>query len=220
MADLYLVDNYGNYRCSEIDFGFNDTYDAMNHEHIRNNETMDYDDYNCFGYALGTYNWGVPYLTYSYLEELQDEKLIDNRSIIDYEQDLISEIMDIAKEINKPLDYDEVGVICERIMSGRFNDIFAIEIAKRHILSAFDNIRLVESFDELQSNEYGIVYAASTTDFHFGKYYPIHNCYTHKFGNLEPEIIFREDDLFRGGYNSKRIYFAKKTEDDECLILP
>lgn len=218
MAALYLVDNYGNYRCSEVDFGFNATYDVMNFEHTRNDETMDYDDYNCFGYALCTYNWGVPYLTYDYLDELQDEGLVDDWDVTDYEQNLISEIVDIAEDFDNAINYEDAGVVCERIMHGQFNNTFAIEIAKRHILSAFADVRLVNSFTELHSDEYGIVYATSFTDFHFGKYYPETGYYTHKNGNLEPQIVFHEDDVFRGGYNSRRIYFAKKRKDDICLV--
>ena len=211
MGTLYLADNYGNYQCSEIVFGENDTYDALNSERIRDDTTEEFDDYNCFGFALGTYNWGVPYITHSYLDELKESNIIKNSDIVEYELQMVEEIAVIAKErFHVDLEYDTIATICDVIMNGDFADTFALEIAKRHMLSTFKDLRLIGSFDELEKDEYGIVYAGGNFDFHYAKYIPSEKCYIHKMGRLEPEIIFNEEDVFGERYCSKRLYFAKK----------
>lgn len=211
MGMLYLTDNYGNYQCSEIVFGENDTYDALNSERTRNDNTEDFDDYNCFGYALGTYNWGVPYITYSYIEELEADNVINKNDVVEYEIQMAEEIMNISKEVfNVELEYEAAAHISDTIMYGNFADTFALEIAKRHMLSTFKDLREIKSFDELKENEYGIVYAACSHDFHYAKYIPEEKYYMHKMGHLEPEIVFREKDIFGERYRSKRLYFAKK----------
>ena len=218
MALLYLTDNYGHYRCDELDYEETPDYDALNSKRSRGvDNTLD-EDYNCFGYALGTYNWGVPFITYSYLYELSDDGIVGADDINEYEQDMIYEIIDISDRVfHAKLDYESAGVIAEIIMCANYDDTFALEIAKAHMLAAFPDLRAIDSFDELLPDEYGIVYAAATFDFHYARYYPEHGYYCHKNGRLEPEIVFFEDDVFRG-YNSRRLYFAKKRKDDVCLV--
>lgn len=218
MALLYLTDNYGGYRCDVLDYGEVPTYDAMNCKRSRGIDNMLDDDYNCFGYALGTYNWGVPFITYDYLDELQDSGLMTDSDIQFYEQELMQEILAISEEnFHTPLDYENAAAISEAILYGNYSDTFALEIAKSHMLAAFPDMRAITSFDELLPDEYGIVYAAASNDFHFGRYYPECGYYCHKNGHLEPEIVFHEDDIFRE-YPSRRLYFAKKRKDDACLV--
>lgn len=220
MANLYLVDNHSNYRCSELDFGFNNTYDVMNFEHTRNEKNMDYDDYNCFGYALGTYNWGCPYLTYDYLYELKDNGIISNNDITEYELILANEIIEIAKiKFHINMSYEDASIINDNILSGVYSDTLALEIAKRNMLAAFRDLRIIQSFDELKENEYGIVYAVGDSDYHYARYYPEHYCYIHKIGRLDPEIVTDENSIFGERYYSDRLYFAKKRSNNDYFDL-
>ena len=83
-----------------------------------------------------------------------------------------------------------------------------------HSVCAFAN-----DFDDLDSDEYGVVFACGDDDFHFGRY--DEGSYSHKQGSYQVEIAANEDEIFGDRYYSDRIYFAKKKDStyDKALLF-
>lgn len=84
------------------------------------------------------------------------------------------------------------------------------------ILADFSDVRVVQSFDDLQPDEYGILFRIGKRDFHFIKYGRNHQYY-HKQGAMDIERISAKSAnamlWFGGGdvvYTSPIVRFAKK----------
>ena len=72
-------------------------------------------------------------------------------------------------------------------------------------------MRRIESFDELNPDEYGIAYRGTDWDFHFAKYDQLTDTITHKLGPQQIRKVKELDDAFEPyGYDTKTVFFAKK----------
>ena len=80
--------------------------------------------------------------------------------------------------------------------------------AKKIMLKTFPDLRVVEDFDELKEDEYGISFACSYDDFHFGKYED--GIWTAKCGGFPIHEYENEDEVFGDEYDSPRMRFAIK----------
>lgn len=195
-------------------------YDALNSDNYRNDDTQDTDEYNCFGYALETYNWGTPLPTF---HDLKDALECDYISKAEYNKicsTIAKEMHQILKEQNADsLPKKAFNLLFKTIMWDRYNDTVALELAKRHMLSTFPNLRELkagtrkEMDDQLEANEYIIAFAATAHDFHFAKREK-GDFWSHKIGRLDIEDgIANIKDIFGDRYPSKIFYFAKKRND-------
>ena len=155
--------------------------------------------FNCMGYAFGCYAWMMP--LDAYFEDGSDiaiEYSCNNGGITD-------------------------AMIDERIIdavdSAYYANDYLMEVFVDRILKDFSDVRIINDFDELDSDEYGVVFACGDDDFHFGRY--DEGIYSHKQGGYEVEIAENEDEIFGDRYYSDRIYFAKKKDNtyDKALLF-
>ena len=271
MMDIISVTAVKNLR-GEFYTAIEDPTNATNCRTQKNSRTI---NYNCGGYALGTYTWFVPYFTMSAVDEdvwyekcvaeyIQQRKDIPEKCLKcngwrcrngcgwSCPFDAASEYA--AQEAESYEESDEFQVIKDEVLdafeecfraawrAGEYSsmsleggdfpedsDIFwdtfdteflgafeeqgygnptALRLATKMMLAAFHDLRQIDSFDELQDGEYGIVYAAGGGDFHFCRYED--GVYTHKMGANWIEEVDHYDDAFGDRYDSKRIFFAKR----------
>lgn len=170
-------------RISEYDV---EDFDIFNHQNTRTKEDIKNStgSYNCMAYAFGAYEWLLPLDTWD-----EDAGDILEELGIEYSEELCNRIWD-ALECNA------------------FDDNILMKLAIERMLAMFPDLRRIKSFNELEDDEYGIVYAAGGRDFHFGRYED--EVWTHKKGGLRIEEVNCEDDVFGSRYDSKRFYFAMK----------
>ena len=155
--------------------------------------------FNCMGYALGCYAWMMP--RDAYFEDGSDiaiEYSCNNGGISDA---MIDES------------------IIDAVDSAYYANDYLMEVFVDRILKDFSDVRIINDFDELDSDEYGVVFACGDDDFHFGRY--DEGIYSHKQGGYEVEIAENEDEIFGDRYYSDRIYFAKKKDNtyDKALLF-
>lgn len=155
--------------------------------------------FNCMGYAFGCYAWMMP--LDAYFEDGSDvaiEYSCNNGGMIDA---MIDES------------------IIDAVDSAYYANNYLMEIFVDRILKDFSDVRVINDFDDLDSDEYGIVFACGDDDFHFGRY--DEGIYSHKQGGYEVEIARNEDEIFDDRYYSDRIYFAKKKDStyDKALLF-
>ena len=188
--------------------------------------------YNCGGYALGTYNWYIPFnnrdlvsdnaeedwLTRNNCEsywDLNEKDLESLNSYIDYSVDEGElELYDMLSKINIPKGMgieDAQDEISNMYYNHIYNTKLALEIATYNMLHTFKDMRQIKSWKELKSDEYGIAYRCSDDDFHFVKYDQLKNKFSHKMGFFDvEELPSMEAGFEEYGYSSDTIYFAKK----------
>jgi hypothetical protein len=180
--------------------------------------------YNCGGYALGIKKWFSPFFDADSQEVLRDdegdwsmkddnaEELMNNDYIfpVELEEEILEtmteEINDIANEFPE---YSDTNNFEKVYNNHEFNNPIAMILAVRHILAAFKDIRRIDSLDEVEEDEYGIVYATCTDDFHFVRW-DRESGFSHKKGCMNIEFIDSYDEGFGEKYTSEKIFFAKK----------
>ena len=208
--------------------------DIYNSDGTRNMNTVVTESCNCGGYALETYNWFLPIFIESVVSDDAEEKwLIENEyedtDNLDWkeESDMYATIQDAVNEtfanLKEEAEYifgdnynEQVEKEVELVyFSSLYNTETALALASAHMLEVFDDLRAVESFDELEEDEYGIIYRGGGWDFHFVKYDQLTDTYTHKMGFHEVEEVEDEDEAFGEEYDSRSLYFAKKRNDFE-----
>lgn len=155
--------------------------------------------FNCMGYAFGCYAWMLPL----------DAFFEDGSNVaIEYSRNNggISDAM-----------IDES--IIDAVDSAYYANDYLMEVFVDRILKDFSDVRVINDFDELDSDEYGVVFACGDDDFHFGRY--DEGIYSHKQGCYQVEIAGNEDEIFGDRYYSDRIYFAKKKDStyDKALLF-
>ena len=155
--------------------------------------------FNCMGYAFGCYAWMLPL----------DAFFEDGSNVaIEYSRNNggISDAM-----------IDES--IIDAVDSAYYANDYLMEVFVDRILKDFSDVRVINDFDDLDTDEYGIVFACGDDDFHFGRY--DEGIYSHKQGGYEVEIAGNEDEIFGDRYYSDRIYFAKKKDStyDKALLF-
>ena len=146
--------------------------------------------FNCMGYAFGCYAWMLP--LDAFFEEGSDvaiEYSCNNGGMIDATID---------------------ASIIDAVDSAYYANDYLMEVFVDRILKDFSDVRVINDFDELDSDEYGVVFACGDDDFHFGRY--DEGIYSHKQGSYQVEIAGNEDEIFGDRYYSDRIYFAKKKD--------
>lgn len=170
-------------RISEYDV---EDFDVFNHQNTRTEEDIKNSAscYNCMSYAFGAYEWLLP------LDRHEEDP------------------GDILEELGIECTEELCDRIWEALELGIYEDNILMKLAIERMLTMFPDLRRIKSFDELEDDEYGIVYAAGGGDFHFGRYE--NEVWTHKMGDLRIEEVGCEDDVFGSRYDSKRFYFAMK----------
>ena len=146
--------------------------------------------FNCMGYAFGCYAWMMP--LDAFFEDGSDIAIEYSRN-----NGGISDAMIDAS-------------IIDAVDSAYYANDYLMEVFVDRILKDFSDVRVINDFDELDSDEYGVVFACGDDDFHFGRY--DEGIYSHKQGCYEVEIAGNEDEIFGDRYYSNRIYFAKKKD--------
>lgn len=157
-----------------------DEFDVFNSKHSHDDD--DQCDYNCMAYAFNAYQWINP---------------------IDFEWEELDDLIKEAKVSSKL----HVKNFSKAYWNFDFNNHFIRRIMILRLLKVFPNLRVINSFDELKDNEYGISFATKEDDYHFVKFED--NKFSHKRGWLPIEEIKSDIEGFRDhGYNSKIIRFA------------
>lgn len=155
--------------------------------------------FNCMGYAFGCYAWMMP--LDAYFEDGSDIAIEYSRN----NGGMIDAMIDAS--------------IVDAVDSAYYANDYLMEVFVDRILKDFSDVRVINDFDELGSDEYGVVLACGDDDFHFGRY--DEGIYSHKQGCYEVEIAENEDEIFGDRYYSDRIYFAKKKDStyDKALLF-
>ena len=155
--------------------------------------------FNCMGYAFGCYAWMMP--LDAYFEDGSDIAIEYSRNNGGMTDAMIDES------------------IIDAVDSAYYANDYLMEVFVDRILKDFSDVRVINDFDELNSDEYGVVFACGEDDFHFGRY--DEGIYSHKQGCYEVEIAGNEDEIFGDRYYSDRIYFAKKKDStyDKALLF-
>lgn len=155
--------------------------------------------FNCMGYAFGCYAWMMP--LDAYFEDGSNVAIEYSRNNGGISDAMIDES------------------IIDAVDSAYYANDYLMEVFVDRILKDFSDVRVINDFDELDSDEYGVVFACGDDDFHFGRY--DEGIYSHKQGCYEVEIAGNEDEIFGDRYYSDRIYFAKKKDStyDKALLF-
>ena len=155
--------------------------------------------FNCMGYAFGCYAWMMP--LDAYFEDGSDIAIEYSRNNGGISDAMIDES------------------IIDAVDSAYYANSYLMEVFVDRILKDFSDVRVINDFDELDSDEYGVVLACGDDDFHFGRY--DEGIYSHKQGGCDVEIARNEDEIFGDRYYSDRIYFAKKKDStyDKALLF-
>ena len=155
--------------------------------------------FNCMGYAFGCYAWMMP--LDAYFENGSDIAIEYSRN----NGGMIDAMIDES--------------IIDAVDSAYYANDYLMEVFVDRILKDFSDVRVINDFDDLDSDEYGVVFACGDDDFHFGRY--DEGIYSHKQGSYQVEIAGNEDEIFGDRYYSDRIYFAKKKDStyDKALLF-
>ena len=155
--------------------------------------------FNCMGYAFGCYAWMMP--LDAYFEDGSDIAIEYSRN----NGGMIDAMIDES--------------IIDAVDSAYYANDYLMEVFVDRILKDFSDVRVINDFDDLDSDEYGVVFACGDDDFHFGRY--DEGIYSHKQGGYEVEIAGNEDEIFGDRYYSDRVYFAKKKDStyDKALLF-
>ena len=116
--------------------------------------------FNCMGYAFGCYAWMMP--LDAYFEDganVAIEYSCNNGGMTDAMTDVS---------------------IIDAVDSAYYANDYLMEVFVYRILKDFSDVRVINDFDDLDSDEYGIVFACGDDDFHFGRY--DEGIYSHKQG--------------------------------------
>ena len=156
--------------------------------------------FNCMGYAFGCYAWMMP--LDAYFEDGSDIAIEYSRNNGGISDTMIDES------------------IIDAVDSAYYANEYLMQVFVDRVLKDFSDVRVIDDFDDLDSDEYGIVFACGDDDFHFGRY--DEGIYSHKPGGYKVEIVENEDEIFGDRYYSDRRYFAKKkgsTYDKALLFI-
>lgn len=193
--------------------------------------------YNCGGYALGLEGWYMPYITpyraqyeadnaydeanyyatnAGNLEEEDAKRVKWVKFVNKYWEDIFDDVIEGFRDWfaacfgMAPTEADE-----DRLGDWDSEDSFDLSVYV--MLHSFPWLRLVNSFDELDKDEYGVAFAIGNGDFHFCRYDD--GIYTHKMGGGIIEEVESYEKAFEGNwswnysrYNIGPALFAAKKE--------
>lgn len=187
-------------------------------------------NYNCGGYALGIYEWWIPYMTPTRIEhdynEVYDEAdwydesdtsedAIRARKNFEYWDARYSDLLDGFEYLFRlcfDREYDETDE-CDL---ADFDSKLCMDFCIFILLRSFKWLRRISSFEELKEDEYGIVFAIGHGDFHFVRYE--NGIFTHKMGGTNIEVVKKWKEAFRFPYGDEvrydagHAFFAAKKE--------
>ena len=160
--------------------------DPFNRNGKRNRSNTDTDDYNCGGFALGTYSWYVPYHS--------DEQ---------------TNIYDRWANIQMCLDAaEDADNIADRIAARKTAHTYVVSLLNlfvKRILEDFPSVHRVHNFEEIKSDERIILFRIGADDFHFIVSFD-HKHWWHKYGwNYIEELC--EDEVLDTEWANGR-YFS------------
>lgn len=155
--------------------------------------------FNCMGYAFGCFAWMLPL----------DAFFEDGSEVA----------IEYSRNNGGMTDATIDASIIDAVDSAYYANDYLMEVFVDRILKDFSDVRVINDFDDLDSDEYGVVFACGDDDFHFGRY--DEGIYSHKQGSYQVEIAGNEDEIFGDRYYSDRIYFAKKKDStyDKALLF-
>ncbi len=191
--------------------------DPLNKTNYRNTNNTYNEDFNCGGWALNTFNWLCPFVTHASmcgLADLEDEADdYDDEVLAMNENRFFTDINDYEKRLNNYLnECHEYGGDDGIFYDTQWDNTIVAMLSKMHLLAAFPDMREVNSFDELNDDEYGIAFATRDDDFHFIRYFD--GVITGKCGGLDiHEYDSIEDGLDYLGYTQNKTYFARKIQE-------
>lgn len=196
--------------------------DPLNKTNYRNTNNTYNEDFNCGGWALNTFNWLCPFVTHASmcgLADLEDEaddcddECDDDEVLAMNENRFFTDVNDYEKRLNNYLnECHEYGGDDGIFYGTQWDNTIVAMLSKMHLLAAFPDMREVNSFDELNDDEYGIAFATRDDDFHFIRYFD--GVITGKCGGLG---IHEYDSIENGldclGYTQNKTYFARKIQE-------
>lgn len=196
--------------------------DPLNKTNYRNTNNTYNEDFNCGGWALNTFNWLCPFVTHASmcgLADLEDEaddcddECDDDEVLAMNENRFFTDVNDYEKRLNNYLnECHEYGGDDGIFYDTQWDNTIVAMLSKMHLLAAFPDMREVNSFDELNDDEYGIAFATRDDDFHFIRYFD--GVITGKYGGLGiHEYDSIEDGLDCLGYTQNKTYFARKIQE-------
>ena len=191
--------------------------DPLNKTNYRNTNNTYNEDFNCGGWALNTFNWLCPFVTHASmcgLADLEDEADdCDDEVLAMNENRFFTDVNDYEKRLNNYLnECHEYGGDDGIFYGTQWDNTIVAMLSKMHLLAAFPDMREVNSFDELNDDEYGIAFATRDDDFHFIRYFD--GVITGKCGGLGiHEYDSIEDGLDYLGYTQNKTYFARKIQE-------
>lgn len=195
--------------------------DPLNKTNYRNTNNTYNEDFNCGGWALNTFNWLCPFVTHASmcgLADLEDEAddcddECDDEVLAMNENRFFTDVNDYEKRLNNYLnECHEYGGDDGIFYGTQWDNTIVAMLSKMHLLAAFPDMREVNSFDELNDDEYGIAFATRDDDFHFIRYFD--GVITGKCGGLGiHEYDSIEDGLDCLGYTQNKTYFARKIQE-------
>lgn len=196
--------------------------DPLNKTNYRNTNNTYNEDFNCGGWALNTFNWLCPFVTHASmcgLADLEDEaddcddECDDDEVLAMNENRFFTDVNDYEKRLNNYLnECHEYGGDDGIFYDAQWDNTIVAMLSKMHLLAAFPDMREVNSFDELNDDEYGIAFATRDDDFHFIRYFD--GVITGKCGGLGiHEYDSIEDGLDCLDYTQNKTYFARKIQE-------
>ena len=196
--------------------------DPLNKTNYHNTNNTYNEDFNCGGWALNTFNWLCPFVTHASmcgLADLEDEaddcddECDDDEVLAMNENRFFTDVNDYEKRLNNYLnECHEYGGDDGIFYGTQWDNTIVAMLSKMHLLAAFPDMREVNSFDELNDDEYGIAFATRDDDFHFIRYFD--GVITGKCGGLGiHEYDSIEDGLDCLGYTQNKTYFARKIQE-------
>lgn len=142
-----------------------------------------------------------------------DDECDDDEVLAMNENRFFTDVNDYEKRLNNYLnECHEYGGDDGIFYGTQWDNTTVAILSKMHLLAAFPDMREVNSFDELNDDEYGIAFATRDDDFHFIRYFD--GVITGKCGGLGiHEYDSIEDGLDCLGYTQNKTYFARKIQE-------
>ena len=209
--------------------------DTKNTAHERTLDNVNMIAFNCGGYALETFNWFLPIMNKTAVDDDAEVKWLDANGFEsrwdyceatrDLEEDELEdyirlkevegeeEILNLLSEISLPDDMDiedAEDYALDLYQNHDYRSEVALRIASLSMLKAFPDMRIINDWTELKDDEYGVAYRGSDNDFHFIKFDQKKNEYSHKMGWQDVRTIENLDEGFEPRYDSRTVYFAKR----------
>lgn len=184
-----------------ISYNAIEKYDIFNKNKTHSVSSTPNSYYNCLAYVLGAFAWLHPIGVLSESEK-ESNMGISNEMFVENMPAILSalEIEDNNKIVSQN--------ICRALIEHDYSNCYLMDYVSWRLLHCFKGIRRIQNLYELKDDEYAIIYATCSNDYHFVKY--DNGVYTHKIGDGAVEEIEDDEQAFSPKYTSTRYYFAMK----------